>query len=147
MEVILLEENADKKFENEIEPDRDDTEKSKGNEKNNSDRIENNDHHHVKNLSMDDNGSVFDQFKSNTIGTAVISRNTTIFTVIGWVCAALTAFVSPLFAIGGICFGVLLNRSHRGRGNVIIITNVVLAIINLIFGLFLVMAARRMMGY
>jgi hypothetical protein len=52
--------------------------------------------------------------------------------------------ISPWFAIVGIVFGVLANRTTRGSGNAVIITNVVLAAVNLIFGLFLIAAMRRM---
>jgi len=98
----------------------------------------------TRNFSMDHSGEIH----SSRGGAAAIERDSTLFTVLGWISAALTAFVSPLFALGGITFGVILNRAAKGRGNSIIITNVVLAAINILFGLFLVMMARRMMfGY
>lgn len=63
---------------------------------------------------------------------------------IGWISAALTAFVSPYFAFLGVLVGVLANRQVRGSGNTIIIINIVLAAINILFGFFLILSMRRM---
>lgn len=75
--------------------------------------------------------------------TAVISRSHRIFLVLSWVSAAFTAFVSAYFAIPGILLGALANRISRGSGNAAIITNIVLAVVNLLFGLFFVYVLRR----
>lgn len=96
----------------------------------------------VRNLFMDNSGRVKGTYK----GTAVVNANTRIFIILGWICAALTAFISPLFAIGGIIFGALANRLARGSGNALIITNIVLAVINIIFGLFIVAIMRGLIN-
>lgn len=93
----------------------------------------------VNRLSMDDKGKIH----SNTGGTATMVAGVRNFIILGWVSAALTAFVSPYFAVLGIVFGVLANRKSRGSGTVIIITNVVLAAINILFGLFFLQIWRR----
>jgi hypothetical protein len=92
----------------------------------------------VRNLFPDNSG----RSRGTNIGTAAVDANTRVFIILGWICAALTAFISPLFAIGGIIFGALANRNARGSGNALIITNIVLAVINLIFGLFVVAIMR-----
>ena len=76
---------------------------------------------------------------------AAISKHSTLFTVLGWVSAGLAAFLSPLFAIAGIAFGTLLNKQRSKSGNSIIITNIVVAAVNIIFGLVLIASLRRMM--
>lgn len=98
---------------------------------------------HYKRLFMDNAGNIKSSGKA-----AALVRTTRVYIILGWVFAALTAFVSPLFALGGIIFGVLANKEAKGSGNALIITNVVIATINMIFGLFLVALVRRMMiGY
>lgn len=110
--------------------------------KNENESVNESSHDHIRNLAMDSKGKIH----AGSNGTAVTTRNMTLLIVLGWICAALTAFVSSLFAIAGIVLGVLLNRSIKGRGNTIIITNVVLAIINVIFGLYLLTATRNILG-
>lgn len=78
-------------------------------------------------------------------GAAVIFNGFKAFLILGWVSAAFAAFIHPLFAIAGIVFGVLVNRHEGSKGNAIIITNIVVAALNILFGLFLVIAMRRMM--
>lgn len=95
----------------------------------------------IKNLSMDDSGHI--HIDKN--GAASMRASSRMFLIIGWISAAFTAFISPYFAIAGISFGALANKQDRGSGNAVIITNIVLAIINLLFGLFLIVALRRMM--
>lgn len=51
---------------------------------------------------------------------------------ISWVCAALAAFISPLFAIVGIGAGYLASRRVKGIGKIAILTNIILAILNYI---------------
>lgn len=99
----------------------------------------------INNFKMDDRGNVHRDKSGGMVVTATSSRT---FLIIGWVSAALAAFVSPWFAIAGIVFGVLANRQARGSGTAVIITNVVLAAINLIFGFVIIMTIRRMLiGY
>lgn len=95
----------------------------------------------IKSFSMDNNGKIHTDRSS----ALTIASSTRTFLILGWVCAAFTAFISPYFAIAGITFGVLLNRQSRGSGNAVIVTNIVLALVNLLFGLFLIVALRRMM--
>ena len=98
----------------------------------------------IKNLSMDDSGHIH----TDKNGAATMMLSSRMFLILGWISAALTAFISPYFAIAGISFGALANKQDRGSGNAVITTNIVLAIINLLFGLFLIVALRRMMlGY
>ncbi|MCX8131343.1 MAG: hypothetical protein N3I35_14780 [Clostridia bacterium] len=104
-----------------------------------------------RSFTMDSKGIIRqDNIHAGRGGTAVLTQSMRRFIVLGWISAALTAFVSPLFAIAGIIFGVLINRQSKGKGNVIIITNTVLAAINIIFGfgiLLLVSMSRIMTGY
>jgi len=98
----------------------------------------------IKSLSMDSNGHIH----TDKNGAATMMLSSRMFLIFGWISAALTAFISPYFAIAGISFGVLANKQHRGTGNAVITTNIVVAVINLLFGLFLIVALRRMMfGY
>jgi ABC-type sugar transport system permease subunit len=76
----------------------------------------------INKLSMDNNGSI----RNNQNDAVISTENTKLFTVLGWISTGLAAFVSPIFAIGGIVFGVLLNKKIKGRGNIIIIASVVL---------------------
>ena len=79
--------------------------------------------------------------------TLVVSQNTMLYVILGWISAALTIFISPLFAIAGIAFGVLLNRKIRGSGNTLIIANVVLGIINILLGIMVVILSEQIIGY
>jgi hypothetical protein len=98
-----------------------------------------NDADNIKKMTMDNNGHI----QANKNGAAVMTKNSTLFTVLGWVSAALSAFISPLFAIAGIIFGVLLNKQAKGKGNPIIIVNIFLAAINIVFGIFLLRMMPR----
>lgn len=99
----------------------------------------------INNYSLDNNGKI----RASGRDTAAATRtNTKTFTILGWISAGLAAFISPFFAIAGVLFGSLVNRQEKGRGNAIIITNIVLAAINIVFGLILMVLWRRMMmGY
>lgn len=119
---------------------------SQGEEQENSTKEATNDgsrdfiHMHMR----ENNPGLFSHKNGGTASAAaVISRSHRIFLVLSWVSAAFTAFVSAYFAIPGILFGALANRISRGSGNAAIITNIVLAIVNLLFGLFLVYVLRR----
>jgi hypothetical protein len=70
-------------------------------------------------------------------GASAIAGGSGILLILGWVCAAFTAFINPLFAIPGIILGVLANRQVRGRGTAVIITNVVLAVVYFLLASFL----------
>lgn len=109
-------------------------------------RIENeqNNNIDINSFSMDEKGNI----KSERNGALAIQSSPRMFIILGWVSAALTAFVSPFFAIPGIIFGILANRQTAGKGNIIVVANIVLAAVNLIFGMFLMVAVRRMLyGY
>ena len=73
--------------------------------------------------------------------------NAKLYVILGWISAALTLFISPLFAIAGITFGVLLNRKIKGSGNTLIIANLALGIINLLLGIIYVILSEQMIGY
>lgn len=94
----------------------------------------------INNYTMDKRGNI----KADSNGTAAVVTPKT-FIVLGWISAAFTFLVSPWFAVAGIAFGVLANRQSRSSGNVVIITNIVLAVLNLLFGIGLVyfLGARR----
>lgn len=53
-------------------------------------------------------------------------EKTRLLVTLGWASTFLSAFVSPLFAIAGIIFGVLINKKMKGRGNQIIAASVIL---------------------
>ncbi|MCX7748680.1 MAG: hypothetical protein N2645_17610 [Clostridia bacterium] len=97
----------------------------------------------IKRLTMDRYGRI----KGNTRNAAAIPFNTKTFIVLGWISAAFTAFVNPLFGAPGVLFGMLANRNLKGVGNPVIITNILFAAINIVFGLFLIALVRRMVGY
>lgn len=80
-------------------------------------------------------------------GTLAAPENAKLYVILGWISAALTFFISPLFAIAGIAFGILLNRQIKGSGNTLIIANVALGLINLILGVVFVLLTERMIGY
>lgn len=90
---------------------------------------------------QDENGNIH----RNTGVEAALTKHATLFTVLGWVSAGLAAFLSPLFAIAGVAFGTLLNKQRSKSGNSIIITNVVVAAVNILFGLFIIASLQRMM--
>ncbi len=79
--------------------------------------------------------------------TIAVPENAKLYVILGWISAALTIFISPLFAIAGITFGLLLNKQKSGSGNTLIIANVVLGLINMILGIIFVFLAERMIGY
>lgn len=87
--------------------------------------------------------------KSNNNAVSV-ERMSRIYVILGWICAALTLFtsiyISPLFALSGIIFGILLNRQISGSGNIIIITNIVLALINIALGVIFIYIKGAMIG-
>lgn len=85
-----------------------------------------------RSMKMDDSGKLL---TGRNVAAAVPGRART-FIVIGWVVAALTAFVSPWFAAPGVVSGLLADIKQRGSGNAIIITNIVFAVINLLFRYF-----------
>ncbi|MDQ2086678.1 hypothetical protein RBH29_09600 [Herbivorax sp. ANBcel31] len=64
-----------------------------------------------------------------------LEKSNRLYVVLGWISAALTTFINPIFAVAGVIFGVLLNRQVKGSGNVIIIVNVVLALFVISFQL------------
>ena len=98
--------------------------------------------------AMTKNGkdSFIDNERINTDdkGAIALERVDKLYVVLGWISAALTVFVTPLFAIAGITFGVLLNKQQKGSGNVIIISNVVLALINIVLSQVFLMLINNM---
>jgi hypothetical protein len=87
----------------------------------------------INKFTMDNAGNM----RTAGQGAAAIAGGSRIFLILGWISAAFTAFINPLFAIPGIIFGVLANRQAEGRGTAVIITNVVLAIVYFLLGAFL----------
>lgn len=81
--------------------------------------------------------------RDSTLAAVNVDKRTLIG--IGWVSAALTAFVSPYFVFLGVLVGVLANRQEKGSGNNVIITNIVVAALNILFGFFLILSMRRML--
>jgi hypothetical protein len=92
----------------------------------------------INKMIMDDKGNI----RTSTNGSVALTENTRLFTILGWVSTSLAAFVSPIFALGGITFGVLLNKKNKGRGNMIIIANAVLGLFNFILGYFFLSMIR-----
>lgn len=84
----------------------------------------------VNKMTMDDKGKI----RNRANGTVALGKSSRLFIILGWVSTALAAFVSPIFAIAGIIFGVLLNRKVKGQGNMIIITSVVLGLAKFVLG-------------
>lgn len=76
-----------------------------------------------------------------------VPENAKLYVILGWVSAALTFFISPLFAVAGITFGFLLNKQIKGSGNTLIIANIVLGLMNLVLGVIFVLLADRIIGY
>lgn len=76
-----------------------------------------------------------------------VPENAKLYVILGWISAALTFFISPLFAVAGITFGILLNKQIKGSGNTLIIANIVLGLMNLILGVIFVLLADRIIGY
>ncbi|HOQ00284.1 MAG TPA: hypothetical protein PK604_05530 [Acetivibrio clariflavus] len=74
-------------------------------------------------------------------------ENVKLYVILGWISAALTIFISPLFAIAGMTFGILLNRKIKGSGNTLIIANLALGIINILLGMLYVLLSEQMIGY
>ena len=91
------------------------------NNKNDNNQNEINDIHQ---MTMDDKGNI----RNGQNGIVVLSESIKIYTILGWVSISLASFVSPIFAIAGIIFGVLVNKKVKGRGNIIIIASVVLGL-------------------
>jgi len=86
-----------------------------------------------------DNSENFRTDRSSTVAVTADSRT---FVILGWICAALAAFMSPFFAIAGVVFGALANKQAKGSGNIVIITNIVLGAISAILGYFLLSAIK-----
>jgi hypothetical protein len=97
----------------------------------------------INRFSLDEKGNLHNEGQGTT-AAAIAAPKARTYIILGWVSTAFTAFISPLFAIAGIIFGVLANRKEKGRGNAVIITNIVLAAVNILFGYFLIDVARRM---
>jgi hypothetical protein len=86
----------------------------------------------INKMIMDDKGNI----RTSANGSVALTENTRLFTILGWVSTSLAAFVSPIFALGGIIFGVLLNKKAKGQGNMIIIASVALGLFKFILGYF-----------
>ena len=72
-------------------------------------RNEHNDEAEQKNFFINN-----EKVRNDDKGAIALERIDGLYVVLGWISAAITIFVSPLFAIAGITFGVLLNRQHKG---------------------------------
>lgn len=102
--------------------------------------------HDKSNFENINNKSYFNN-KIDNRGFNIISygqRSLKVLLTISWISAAFTAFVSPYFVFAGILFGVLSNRIIKGSGNAAIITNIVLAAVNFIFGLLMMLSIGRL---
>ncbi|HHV30276.1 hypothetical protein [Acetivibrio mesophilus] len=89
-----------------------------------------------------------DQISDNEKGAIALKRINQLYVVLGWISAVMTIFISPLIAIAGITFGVILNRQMRGSGNAVIIANISLALINIVFNVIIIMlAGNALYGY
>lgn len=95
----------------------------------------------IRILSMDDKGKIH-----NTLNGAVITSSSKTFIILGWISAALAAFISSYFAIAGIAFGILAGKEAKGSGKIVIIANIVLALINFVFRFFLFTVWRMIIG-
>ncbi len=113
-----------------------------------NEEIEDKSHVAFKNNKEDQNLLTADKEKHESHdGTVAVPENAKLYVILGWISAALTFFISPLFAIAGITFGILLNKQRRGSGNTLIIANVVLGLINMLLGIMFVFLAERMISY
>ena len=87
----------------------------------------------INQMTMDDKGNI----RNGTNGGVVaLSESVKIYTILGWVSISLAAFVTSIFAIAGIIFGVLINRRIKGRGNIIIISSLVLGLAKIVLSYF-----------
>lgn len=93
-------------------------------EENENNRIKTDDSIQINQLRMDDKGKI----RNGTNEVVMLSESIKIYTILGWVSTSLAAFVSPVLAIAGIIFGVLINKKIKGRGNIIIIASVILGV-------------------
>lgn len=96
----------------------------------------------IHHLTMDKRGKIY----GNSVGIA-LSGKTKTYVILGWICAAFTAFLSIYFAIPGIVLGAVANRNVRGSGNIVIIANIIFAIIRLFLGFLFVALWRMLTGY
>lgn len=60
---------------------------------------------------------------------------TKVLLIISWVCAALAAFISALFAIPGVITAYIVNRIVPGLGWAAMVTNIVLGVLNIILSI------------
>jgi len=110
----------------------------------NKEGFENNDPN-VNAFGMENIGNVRNDGGNRSIGEAAAVVNPKTYVILGWISSALTLLVSPYFVILAVIFGVLANRQIKGRGNAIIITGVIFAVVNLIFSFFLAAMIRPML--
>lgn len=111
-----------------------------------NDRNENeNENEQVENIELFINNELISDSEKGAIALERINR---LYVVLGWISAAMTIFISPLFAIAGITFGVVLNRQSRGSGNAVILGNIGLALINMVVNIIiLTIAGNALYGY
>lgn len=84
----------------------------------------------------------------------IVERSST-YNTLGWISFVLGIFVTPLFAILGIIFGVIANKQSDRRGTIVIWANSILLAIGLIVtwlfygiaGLAFFGVIRSMFGY
>ncbi|NMB33514.1 MAG: hypothetical protein GX992_04660 [Clostridium sp.] len=76
-------------------------------------------------------------------GAIALERINRLYVVLGWISAAMSIFVSPLFVIAGITFGVILNKQVKRSGNMIILSNIALALINIVISEVILMLSNN----
>lgn len=102
----------------------------------------------INKFAMDDEGRI-----RKSGGAAVATaKNVRLFVVLGWISAgfvliSFSFYMSLLFAVAGVLFGVLVSRQQKGMGTAIIATNLALVAFQLLLGLFFVAALKRIIGY
>lgn len=98
----------------------------------------------INRFSLDEKGNLYNEGQGAAAAVGESQRVRT-YIILGWVSVAFTALLSPLFAVAGIIFGLLANKQARGRGNAVIITSIVLAAVNILFGYLLMDLILRAM--
>lgn len=106
---------------------------------NNNEQINMNENNHENNHENNEKENVVDFNDKTEVGideegTAAAPAGFKIFLVIGWISAALTLLISPIFAIAAIVFGIISNSQIRGSGNALIVAGIVAAAVNFVIG-------------
>lgn len=131
-------------FDNDVENSNSNVNEQKERENSVNDWSTENRANEINRYSLDEKGNLHNEGHGAAAAVAESPRVRN-YIILGWVSVAFTALFSPLFAIAGIIFGLLANRQARGRGNAVIITSIVLAAVNILFGYLLMDMILRMM--